>query len=166
MIVSPNLNPTDPQVVLEKRGSASESDCSVGLDCLLSIVRALGMGSCLSGDGAGPHGGAATALPYALAAAAVAESEVGANKRRKSAAKIMKRNCSFDAKMELWLHRIPKRLFVNGSSEVASLFSKQGKKGINQDAMIVWEVSFSFCAYIIICIYIDHCYCNLYVFVL
>ncbi|XP_075661422.1 putative protein phosphatase 2C 33 isoform X1 [Castanea sativa] len=97
------------------------------------------MGSCLSGEGAaGSHGGA---LPYALAAAAAsAESDVGANKRRKpAAAKKMKRNCSFDAKMELWLHRIPKRLFVNGSSEVACLFSKQGKKGINQDAMIVWE---------------------------
>ena len=154
MISSPNLNPTDPQVVLEKKGSASESDCSVGLDCLLSIVRALGMGSCLSGEGGGSHGGAASALPYALAAAAVAaaaappESDAGANKRRKSAVKKMKRNCSFDAKMELRLHRIPKRLFVNGSSEVASLFSKQGKKGINQDAMIVWEVSFSFFAYI------------------
>lgn len=156
MILSPNLNPTDPQVVLEKRGSASESDCSVGLDCLLSIVRALGMGSCLSGEGAaGSHGGA---LPYALAAAAAAESDVGANKRRKpAAAKKMKRNCSFDAKMELWLHRIPKRLFVNGSSEVACLFSKQGKKGINQDAMIVWEVCFSFCALLyilIICMYL------------
>ncbi|KAK9997076.1 hypothetical protein SO802_021762 [Lithocarpus litseifolius] len=101
------------------------------------------MGSCLSGEGAGSHG---SALPYALAAAAVAAaaapsgSDVGAHKRRKSsAAKKIKRNCSFDAKMELWLHRIPTRLFVNGSSEVASLFSKQGKKGINQDAMIVWE---------------------------
>ena len=153
MISSPNLNPTDPQVVLEKKGSASESDCSVRLDCLLSIVKALGMGSCLSGEGGGSHGGTASALPYALAAAAVAaaaappESDAGANKRRKSAVKKMKRNCSFDAKMELWLHRIPKRLFVNGSSEVASLFSKKGK-GINQDAMIVWEVSFSFFAYI------------------
>lgn len=171
MILSPNLNlnPTDPQVVLEKRGSASESDCSAGLDCLLSIVRALGMGSCLSGEGAGgSHGGAAaSALPYALAAAAVAaaaapsESDVGANKRRKPAAanaKKMRRNCSFDAKMELWLHRIPKRLFVNGSSEVASLFTKQGKKGINQDAMIVWEVSFCFCAFIF---FIIVCICSL-----
>ena len=106
---------------------------------------------------------------YALAAAAVAaaaappESDAGANKRRKSAVKKMKRNCSFDAKMELWLHRIPKRLFVNGSSEVASLFSKQGKKGINQDAMIVWEVSFSFFG---LYRFIDHWYCKLYVFVL
>ncbi|XP_030472263.1 probable protein phosphatase 2C 33 [Syzygium oleosum] len=30
-------------------------------------------------------------------------------------------------------------MFLNGSSEVASLFTVQGKKGTNQDAMIVWE---------------------------
>ena len=36
--------------------------------------------------------------------------------------------------------RVPGRLFVNGSSEVASLFTQQGKKSTNQDAMIVWEV--------------------------
>ena len=40
-------------MVLEKRDSTSELDCLVGLDCLLSIVKALGMGSCLSGEGAG-----------------------------------------------------------------------------------------------------------------
>ncbi|KAK4802416.1 hypothetical protein SAY86_000619 [Trapa natans] len=41
------------------------------------------------------------------------------------------------------LHRIPGRLFLNGSSQVASLFCQQGKKGTNQDAMIVWENFFS-----------------------
>ncbi|XP_027349094.1 probable protein phosphatase 2C 33 isoform X2 [Abrus precatorius] len=30
-------------------------------------------------------------------------------------------------------------MFLNGSSEVASLYCKQGRKGINQDAMLVWE---------------------------
>ncbi|XP_071723166.1 probable protein phosphatase 2C 33 [Rutidosis leptorrhynchoides] len=44
-----------------------------------------------------------------------------------------------DTKTELMLHRIPGRIFLNGSVDVASLFTKQGKKGINQDAMIVWE---------------------------
>ena len=39
------------------------------------------------------------------------------------------------------LHRIPQRMFVNGASTVASLFTQQGKKGTNQDAMLVWEVS-------------------------
>ncbi|VFQ91714.1 unnamed protein product [Cuscuta campestris] len=41
------------------------------------------------------------------------------------------------------LHQIPGRLFSNGSSSVASLFTQQGKKGTNQDAMIVWE---NFCS--------------------
>ena len=42
---------------------------------------------------------------------------------------------------EATVHRIPGRMFLNGSSEVASLYTQQGKKGMNQDAMIVWEVS-------------------------
>ncbi|KAH7689216.1 Protein-serine/threonine phosphatase protein [Dioscorea alata] len=37
------------------------------------------------------------------------------------------------------LHRLPGRMFLNGSSEVACLFTQQGRKGTNQDAMIVWE---------------------------
>ncbi|XP_076916583.1 putative protein phosphatase 2C 33 [Bidens hawaiensis] len=46
---------------------------------------------------------------------------------------------SFDYRREEQLHRIAGRMFLNGSSEVASLFTQQGKKGTNQDAMIVWE---------------------------
>lgn len=38
------------------------------------------------------------------------------------------------------LQRIPGRMFANGSSSVACLYTQQGKKGANQDAMIVWEV--------------------------
>uniref|UniRef100_A0A5B6ZJV7 protein-serine/threonine phosphatase n=1 Tax=Davidia involucrata TaxID=16924 RepID=A0A5B6ZJV7_DAVIN len=37
------------------------------------------------------------------------------------------------------LHQIPGRLFGNASSSIASLYTQQGKKGTNQDAMIVWE---------------------------
>ncbi|KAJ0965225.1 hypothetical protein J5N97_026363 [Dioscorea zingiberensis] len=37
------------------------------------------------------------------------------------------------------LQRTPGRMFFNSSSEVACLFTQQGKKGTNQDAMIVWE---------------------------
>ncbi|OVA04148.1 Protein phosphatase 2C (PP2C)-like domain [Macleaya cordata] len=37
------------------------------------------------------------------------------------------------------LHRIPGRLFVNGASDAACLFTQQGRKGTNQDAMLVWE---------------------------
>ncbi|KAL8166241.1 hypothetical protein V2J09_007740 [Rumex salicifolius] len=34
---------------------------------------------------------------------------------------------------------IPGRLFANGATEFASLYTQQGKKGTNQDAMLVWE---------------------------
>lgn len=37
------------------------------------------------------------------------------------------------------LQKTPGRMFLNGASEVACLFTQQGKKGTNQDAMIVWE---------------------------
>ncbi|KAJ7527580.1 hypothetical protein O6H91_16G061700 [Diphasiastrum complanatum] len=37
------------------------------------------------------------------------------------------------------LAQISERICCNGSSSVASLFTKQGKKGTNQDAMILWE---------------------------
>ena len=36
---------------------------------------------------------------------------------------------------------IPGRIFMNGASKIACLYTQQGKKGINQDAMLVWEVS-------------------------
>ncbi|XP_074322633.1 putative protein phosphatase 2C 33 isoform X2 [Apium graveolens] len=37
------------------------------------------------------------------------------------------------------VHRIRERMFLNGSTKCASLFTQQGNKGTNQDAMIVWE---------------------------
>ncbi|XP_045787672.1 probable protein phosphatase 2C 33 [Trifolium pratense] len=48
-------------------------------------------------------------------------------------------NNTHDSNPELRLHRIPERIFLNGSSPYSSLFSKQGSKGINQDAMLLWE---------------------------
>ncbi|BAT83519.1 hypothetical protein LR48_Vigan03g039400 [Vigna angularis] len=66
-------------------------------------------------------------------------------RKRKSNAK--KRLGSRASSFEYWrnepLHRIPGRIFLNGSSQVASLFTQQGKKGTNQDAMVVWE---NFCS--------------------
>lgn len=41
------------------------------------------------------------------------------------------------------LSSIPNRIFTNGKSRSSCIFTQQGRKGINQDAMIVWEVSFS-----------------------
>lgn len=109
---------TDPSI--ENRGC----DCSAGLECILSIIRALRMGSCLSSESRSP-------LPT---------SPLGIKKRKSSKKRPPgSRNSSFDYRREEQLHRIPGRMFLNGSSEVASLFTQQGKKGTNQDAMIVWE---------------------------
>ncbi|KAL0358772.1 UNVERIFIED_CONTAM: putative protein phosphatase 2C 33 [Sesamum angustifolium] len=41
-------------------------------------------------------------------------------------------------------------MFLNGSSEIASLFTQQGKKGTNQDAMIVWEFLIRDCLLLIL----------------
>lgn len=39
------------------------------------------------------------------------------------------------------LTSIPNRIFKNGKSRTSCIFTQQGRKGINQDAMVVWEVS-------------------------
>lgn len=39
------------------------------------------------------------------------------------------------------LPSIPNRVFMNGKSRTSCIFTQQGRKGVNQDAMIVWEVS-------------------------
>ncbi|XP_019419630.1 PREDICTED: probable protein phosphatase 2C 33 isoform X2 [Lupinus angustifolius] len=91
---------------------------SSGFECFLNVVRALGMGSCIGVDGGSP--------PFL--ADCTSNNNLDGGKRRR-----LKGSSSFDYKL------VPGRMFHNGSSEVASLYSKQGKKGINQDAMLVWE---------------------------
>lgn len=96
-----------------------------GMDCILAIIRALRTGSCFPLEGASAH-------PYS-------PSSKGRKKRRQRRA-----SSSLDSKREEELRKFPGRMYLNGSSEVASLFTRQGKKGANQDAMIVWEVCFFF----------------------
>lgn len=85
------------------------------------------MGSCLSADGG-------NYVPYSpLSPSGVVKKR--SNSRRRQG---MQSN-SFDNKGGELL-RIPGRIFSNGASDVASIFTQQGKKGTNQDAMIVWEV--------------------------
>lgn len=112
---------TDPSI--ENRGSYWLAP----LECILNIVRALRMGSCLSAESRSPLPGS----PLSPA--------VGVRKRKSSKKRFGSRNSSFEYRRDEPLHRIPGRMFLNGSSEVASLFTQQGKKGTNQDAMIVWE---------------------------
>ncbi|KAI3507022.1 hypothetical protein L1887_21740 [Cichorium endivia] len=83
------------------------------------------MGSCLSGESRSPHPNSPNPT-FGI-------------KKRKNAKKKTSRSSSFNSQREEHLHRIPGRMFLNGSSQAASLFTQQGKKGTNQDAMIVWE---------------------------
>ncbi|XP_047316112.1 probable protein phosphatase 2C 33 [Impatiens glandulifera] len=66
-------------------------------------------------------------------------SPLGVRKRKNPKKKYGSRSSSFDYRKEELVHRIPGRMFLNGSSEIASLFTQQGRKGTNQDAMVVWE---------------------------
>ncbi|CAI9787152.1 unnamed protein product [Fraxinus pennsylvanica] len=79
------------------------------------------MGSCFSSETRSPLPG----------------SPMGVTKRKGSRSRQRSRNPSFGRDEQL--RKTPGRIFLNGSSEVASLFTQQGKKGINQDAMLVWE---------------------------
>ncbi|GAV61810.1 PP2C domain-containing protein, partial [Cephalotus follicularis] len=97
------------------------------LECILSIIRALRMGSCLSAESRSPVPGSPSSPT------------LGIRKRKNSKKRPGSWNTTFDYRREEPLHRIPGRLFLNGSSDVASLFTQQGRKGTNQDAMLVWE---------------------------
>ncbi|XP_045793410.1 probable protein phosphatase 2C 33 [Trifolium pratense] len=102
-------------------GRASDSECLAGFECFLNIVRALGMGSCISEGGSGSP----PLLTYSQ------ELNVDGGKRRR-----LRGSSTMD-------YKVPGRMFLNGSSDIASMYCKQGKKGINQDAMLVWE---NFCS--------------------
>jgi hypothetical protein len=68
--------------------------------------------------------------------------------RRKSKTKeVAAERCGGGAVVDLMeneLNQVPHRMVSNGCSNVACLYTQQGKKGTNQDAMIVWEVIRSF----------------------
>ncbi|RWW12251.1 hypothetical protein GW17_00024092 [Ensete ventricosum] len=81
------------------------------------------MGSCLSSDGR-----SSDSRPSSPAA--------GARRHRRGP----RRRPRGLSEEEQQLHGIPGRMFFNGASSAASLFTQQGKKGTNQDAMIVWEL--------------------------
>ncbi|CAM8942543.1 unnamed protein product [Rhodiola kirilowii] len=85
------------------------------------------MGSCFSAE-------SRNSLPLSPSS-----TSMGIRKRKTTRKKMGSRNSSFEYRNEDYLHRIPGRLFLNGSTELASLFTQQGKKGTNQDAMLVWE---------------------------
>ncbi|KAM6553814.1 hypothetical protein CsatB_014576 [Cannabis sativa] len=103
------------------------------------------MGSCLSVEGASV--GAGGLLPYGSASPS---SPGGRSRDRRKIRRTISSNSSssaspsspystIDSHIEKRLHRVRGRICLNGCSDVTSLFTKQGQKRVNQDAMIVWE---------------------------
>ncbi|KAJ4892770.1 putative protein phosphatase 2C 33 [Raphanus sativus] len=84
------------------------------------------MGSCLSAESRSPTTPGSPCSPG-----------FGVRKRKNSKKRLGggSRNSSFDSRRDDPLHRVPGRMFLNGSSEAACIFTQQGKKGPNQDAM-------------------------------
>ncbi|KAJ6844863.1 putative protein phosphatase 2C 33 [Iris pallida] len=91
------------------------------------------MGSCLSSDGGG-GGGSGPSSPRSPSAGGPRRGGGG----RKGAGRPPRPSREREGQ-QLLLHRVPGRMFLNGASGVASLFTQQGRKGTNQDAMVVWE---------------------------
>ncbi|KAJ6798999.1 putative protein phosphatase 2C 66 [Iris pallida] len=99
------------------------------------------MGSCISSD---TH-----TATHPAAAALSSSSSFGSGRWRKKEKEKKRRRRGerglFDGRViagaggDPELYRVPGQMFVNGSTDVACLFTQQGKKGTNQDAMIVWE---------------------------
>jgi len=87
------------------------------VDCLENGSLALSMGSCLSTCDEVAH-----TLP-----------------RRQPLEKEALEALETEAKKDEQLACLPRRMCVNGSSHIVSIYSQQGKKGVNQDCMVVWE---------------------------
>ncbi|MCO5558292.1 hypothetical protein L7F22_011871 [Adiantum nelumboides] len=63
----------------------------------------------------------------------------GPTKPLKGKKKIVMEMLNAEAKVAEILSRMPSRICTNGSTFSACTFSKQGRKGVNQDCMLVWE---------------------------
>ncbi|XWS16566.1 hypothetical protein CRYUN_Cryun34aG0099700 [Craigia yunnanensis] len=62
-------------------------------------------------------------------------------KQRQGSGRWRKKSSGLVPMDEAELHLISGRMFLNGASKVACLYTQQGKKGTNQDTMLVWERS-------------------------
>lgn len=66
---------------------------------------------------------------------------IGRRQRKKDLKKQAVEALTNEAKTDYLLTMIPGRMFGNGATNSACIFTQQGRKGTNQDAMVVWEVS-------------------------
>ena len=102
------------------------------------------MGSCCSSIAKGKSGSkrddqvtdASTAMTAATCALPKKKQRQGSGRWRKKLSGLVPMD-------ESELHLISGRMFLNGASNIACLYTQQGKKGTNQDAILVWEVSLS-----------------------
>ena len=105
------------------------------------------MGSCCSSIGKGKSGSKkddqVTDASTAMTATTCASPKKQKQKQRQGSGRWRKKLSGLVPMDESELHLISRRMFLNGASNVACLYTQQGKKGTNQDAMLVWEVSLS-----------------------
>lgn len=69
--------------------------------------------------------------------------ELRSSRRKSKTKKGAAESCGGGAAVDFMdneLSQVSQRMISNGCSHVACLYTQQGKKGTNQDAMIVWEV--------------------------
>lgn len=88
------------------------------------------MGGCLSIGNRIRSGGGESSSPWARS---------GSQRARRTKGSVSEQVITLQQ-----LPSIPNRIVVNGRSKTSCIFTQQGRKGINQDAMIIWEVSYLF----------------------
>ncbi|KAJ8629140.1 hypothetical protein MRB53_022463 [Persea americana] len=83
------------------------------------------MGGCLSIGNRIRSGGGESSSPWARS---------GSQRARRTKGSVSEQVITLQQ-----LPSIPNRIVVNGRSKTSCIFTQQGRKGINQDAMIIWE---------------------------
>ncbi|KAE8731837.1 putative protein phosphatase 2C 18 [Hibiscus syriacus] len=96
------------------------------------------MGSCCSSIAKGKSGSNRDGL-VASARDTTTCASPKKKKQRQGSGRWRKKPSGLVPMEEAELHLIPGRMFLNGASSVTCLYTQQGKKGTNQDAMLVWE---------------------------
>ncbi|KAJ4762372.1 hypothetical protein LUZ62_072747 [Rhynchospora pubera] len=121
--VIPRSSSTEP--LLDSRSDEGSNCTMAALECILGLARVLGMGSCLlsADERRGSNGSSSPTSP-------------GRRVKRGSKKRPGSRSSSVEG-----LRGIPDRLAGSGSSlsGAGCMFTQQGKKGVNQDAMLIWE---------------------------
>lgn len=84
------------------------------------------MGTCMSTDAMGTNG--------------VEKQPSGRKHRKREMQKQVVEALTAEGKRDLVLSMTPGRMVRIGATEAACVFTQQGRKGTNQDAMLVWEV--------------------------